>query len=101
VAIDHVGEALLGSEALPFEAGSPIVEEAPGGSYGVAETGFLRAIQQFIESTKRRTNFGYGPTHRVELLFNSSTRPTGVSAGSRGQESSTISAAPCMAAANK
>src|SRR6266849_4505494 len=29
VAIDHVGEALVGAEALPFEAGSPIVEEAP------------------------------------------------------------------------
>ena len=29
VAIDHVGEALVGPEALPFEAGSPVVEEAP------------------------------------------------------------------------
>src|SRR5258708_15926232 len=29
VAINHVGEALVGSEALPFEAGSPVVEEAP------------------------------------------------------------------------
>src|SRR5208282_817641 len=29
VAIDHVGEALVGSEALPFEAGAPVVEEAP------------------------------------------------------------------------
>jgi len=29
VAIDQVGEALIGFEALPFEAGSPIVEEAP------------------------------------------------------------------------
>ena len=29
MAIDHVGEAHVGSEALPFEAGSPVVEEAP------------------------------------------------------------------------
>src|SRR5208282_4030304 len=29
VAIDHVGEALVGFEALPFEAGAPVVEEAP------------------------------------------------------------------------
>src|SRR3984885_2230980 len=29
MAIDHVGEALVGFEALPFEAGAPIVEEAP------------------------------------------------------------------------
>src|SRR5215467_2436921 len=29
VAVDHIGEALVGSEALPFEAGSPVVEEAP------------------------------------------------------------------------
>ena len=29
VAIDQVGEAPIGSEALPFEAGSPVVEEAP------------------------------------------------------------------------
>ena len=28
VAIDHVGEALVGFEALPFEAGAPVVEEA-------------------------------------------------------------------------
>jgi hypothetical protein len=27
VAVDHIGEALV--EALPFEAGSPVVEEAP------------------------------------------------------------------------
>ncbi|HWX58287.1 MAG TPA: hypothetical protein VN024_07235 [Bradyrhizobium sp.] len=29
VAVDQVGEALVGFEALPFETGSPIVEEAP------------------------------------------------------------------------
>ena len=29
MAIDYVGEALVGSEALPFEAGSPVVEETP------------------------------------------------------------------------
>ena len=29
VAIDQVGETLVGFEALPFETGSPIVEEAP------------------------------------------------------------------------
>ncbi len=30
VAIDHIGEALAGSKAaLPFEACSPVVEEAP------------------------------------------------------------------------
>src|SRR5271163_2997984 len=28
VPIDHVGEALVGFEALPFEAGAPVVEEA-------------------------------------------------------------------------
>jgi hypothetical protein len=30
VALDHVGEALGGFEALPFEALTPVVEKAPG-----------------------------------------------------------------------
>jgi len=32
VAVDHVGEALVGPEALPFEAGAPVVEAASGPS---------------------------------------------------------------------
>jgi len=30
VALDHAGEALVGFEALPFEALSPVLEKAPG-----------------------------------------------------------------------
>src|SRR5262249_15822367 len=33
VALDHIGEALAGSEALPFEAGSPVFEEAARPSF--------------------------------------------------------------------
>jgi hypothetical protein len=48
MAIDHAGEALIGFEALPFEAGAPVVEEAPGPALAVVVPELAEGLLQNI-----------------------------------------------------
>jgi alpha-D-ribose 1-methylphosphonate 5-triphosphate synthase subunit PhnH len=61
VAIDHAGEALVGFEALPFETGAPVVEEAARPAFAVVvpelAEGFLEdigGVQPLVGVQKKR-----------------------------------------------